>query len=242
MPSGFALDPGGFTEDFTGEIADLVFQPGQFGTQAIVTVALDEPITKNDGTLLNDKTLYISVGAGWNTTDGTTLVHDSGDDSKKMRADSKWGKFTERIVELGAADQIVKAGGGVYNTAGWKGLRFHFMTEGAGNPYKFSDKVTGEVKEGKTKGQAMPVEFLGTKDAPQAGSVGASTSPGFSLTDLPDEVIEAWAPIADSSANGDFMKAVMASPLFTKDALGESYGAVTKALGDGSLQSALSNF
>lgn len=240
MPQGFEMDSGIFTEDFTGEIADVVFTPGEFGTQAVVTVALDEPITKRDGTLMNDKVIYLRTGDGWGTADGVSLTHD--DPTKKITARSQWGAFANRVVELSpdARDAILTAGGGVYSTLGWKGLRFHFMTEGAGEKYSFTDRTTGEVKSGERKGVIMPVEYLGTSAAPLAGQVGATAPVGFSVAILPDTVIEAWTPLAESTEdNGAFMKAVMGSGLYTKDKLGDAYGPVTKALGDGELRVAL---
>jgi hypothetical protein len=117
------------------------------------------------------------------------------------------------------------------------------MTEGAGAAYKFKDE-SGEEKSGKTKGFVMPVEYLGTADAPLSGSVGASTngSAPFSIVNLPDAVIETWGPLAEASSdNGAFQSSVLKSGLLTKDALAPAdYNAVTAALGDGSLREALS--
>ncbi len=240
MPSGFEVDSGLFTEDYTGSIADLTFTPGEYGTQAVITVTLDHPVTRNDGTLKNDATIYLSTGEGWSTTDGTDLVHS--DPAKKITQRGKWGAWATRAAELGADAPILAAGGGVYSSKGWAGLRFHFETEGAGEKYSFTDKATGEKKSGEKKGVVMPVEFLGTVDAPVTGQVGATAPAAFSIASLPDDIIEAWGPLAESTVdNAAFVKVVLASGLLTDDKLGaEVKGLATKALGDGSLREALS--
>jgi hypothetical protein len=242
---GWDLAPAGFTDDYTGTLADLVFQPGEFGPQAIVTVGLDEPFTRDDGTLANERTIYLRIQRGFDVAPDGTLIHESGDKDKKMKSDgSQWVKFAERVSEL-VPDVRSKVPGGITDSRGWgeAGLRFHFMTEGAGAAYKFKDE-SGEEKSGKTKGFVMPVEYLGTKDQPLSGSVGASTngSAPFSIVSLPDAVIEAWGPLAEASSdNGAFQSSVLKSGLLTKDALAPAdYNAVTAALGDGSLREALS--
>ncbi len=87
----------------------------------------------------------------------------------------------------------------------------------------------------------MPVEYLGTKDAPQTGQVGATAPASFSVEQLPGDVIEAWSALAEAgSDNGAFQAAVLKSGLLSPDKLGDVYGPATKALGDGSLREALS--
>lgn len=242
MPTGFEMDSGIFTEDFTGEIADLVFTPGEYGTQAVVTVALDNPITKRDGTLMNDKTLYLRTGDGWGVDGQGNLTHE--DPTKKITARSQWGSFANRVIEIApeAKDKILAAGGGTYSPLGWTGLRFHFMTEGAGEKYSFTDRQTGEVKSGEKKGVIMPVEYLGTKDAPVSGQVGASAPAGFDLSALPDDVIDTWRPLAETMEDKEFMQAVMSGGLLSADKLGAAYGPTTAALGNGDLAAALRPF
>lgn len=237
---GWDLAPAGFTDDYTGTIADLVFQPGEYGPQALVTVDLDEPFTAADGTLQNARTIYLRIQKGFNVAPDGTLLHESGDLDKKMKSDgSQWVKFAERVIELEPSLRD-KLTGGVTSTDGWVGgYRFHFMTEGAGKDYKFKDDK-GVEQSGKSKGQVMPVEYLGTTDAPVAGTVGASTSNGaFSLSTLPDATIEALMALAESDT---FASDVLKGGLLDRKALGEAYGPTTAALGNGELQQALRAF
>lgn len=238
---GWDLAPAGFTDDYTGTLADVVFADSQFGSQALATVALDEPFTRDDGTLATDRIIYLRIQKPFEIAADGTLAHPTNPDAKMKSDGSQWVKFAERVAEL-VPDVRTLIPGGISDASGWggAGLRFHFMTEGAGESYSFKDE-SGATKSGKSKGLTMPVEYLGTTANPQAGSVGASVNGQgeFSLTSLPDDIIEAWTPYAESTT---FQADVLKSGLLSPEKLGDAYGLVTKALGDGTLQKAFQAF
>lgn len=146
------LDDSGMDESYQGTITGLVFEVGKYDFQAKVVTKYDEPRVKGDGTLSVERTEFIKVAGpdqGFVASDdGTSYVNKEG---KKPKSNSGWGKFLTRLVELNggkAPESIV-------------GLRVRWDLEGEGKDYKFTDKATGEVKEGKSKGKNQPVEILG---------------------------------------------------------------------------------
>ena len=268
MPTGFDLASGEFSEDFTGAIVDLVFTPGEFGVQSVVTIERDTPITGRDGTLYNEKTIYVKIPDGWQV-EGDTIVHP--DTTKKITKKAQWGAWVESAIsgDPSPKDAILAAGGGAYCTKGWAGHRFHFMTVGQ-NPYTMpvdadslgwmTKKVEagdgwceregvratgiqiGDTFHGVGKGYIAPVEYLGTKDAPVSGEVGASAPAGFDISALPDDVVDTWRPLAETMDDKEFMQAVMSGGLLSADKLGAAYGPTTAALGNGELATALRPF
>lgn len=186
-----ARDPfatqGELGSDFVGTISKAEAITGQYGPQVVVTVKLDEAIVKNDGTLLMEMPIYVRLGAGWKASaDGDLLVHDSGDADKVMDGRAQYGKWIERARDLGGpvqAAMIANSPDGPYRVSAWQGLRFHFMSEGGGRDFAFTNDA-GEKITGKSRPMTMPAEYLGTTGAP-AASNGQTAAP------MTDEAVEA---------------------------------------------------
>lgn len=159
----WAFDEGGFTRDYTGTIKSITFAPGQFNFQATVETALDEPETDNrDGSLRYEKYEYITVGGTdqWVAVDnGRAFKHATKPDAH-LRGNSGWGEFCKRMLDLVGAD-VLRARGTPFEAKTYEGFHLHWVTEGGGVPYSFTDKVTGEVKSGTSKGKPMPIELIG---------------------------------------------------------------------------------
>ena len=143
----FDLDDSGYDDSYSGIITSITFAPGKYDFQATVTTKHDEPRVKNDGTLSIERSEWIKVGGlDQNyvaTDDGTGFTNKDG---KKPRKNSAWGRFVTRLQELGVENPI--------------GAYLRWDREGEGNDYSFTDKATGEVKKGKSKGYMIPVENL----------------------------------------------------------------------------------
>jgi hypothetical protein len=201
----FDIPSGEFVEDFTGTISDVAFVEGTFGWQTQVTVTLDEAIPKQDGTLMTEKTIYLGLPDDWRSTDGFTLdkiVNGAVDPEAKISRRNKWGNFVGCLQDLGAP--LREKGTHLYSATEWAtaGYRCRFETIDAGRSYKMNDRVTGEPKEGKTKGYVAPTEFLGVK----SGSNGQAPK-AFDLAALalPDATYEALNTLAQGSTADEFM-------------------------------------
>jgi hypothetical protein len=195
----FDIPSGEFVEDFTGTISDVAFVDGQYGTQVLVTIGLDEPIAKTDGTLMNDKTLYLRVPKAWTAQEFTLekIVDGVIDPDAKITRKSQWGDFVGRLGELGAP--LREKGTHLYSATEWSsaGYRCRFETVGAGKPWKMDDGSSGL-----TKGYTAPTEYLGAK----SGSNGKAPK-AFDLAALalPDATYEALNTLAQQSSADEFM-------------------------------------
>lgn len=235
-----------FGIDFSGTVVQSIGMETQFGqVQVIWTVLRDEPFTKEDGTVVTESPVWFSVGSAeeWIIKDGGDRIEHRTNPDKMPSANSNYGKVLKRAVEeFDLRDALKATGKSPLDLSIWKGHRFHFMTEGAGKAYSFTDKETGEKKEGTTRGNTMPVEYLGTKDNPNPGTVGTSPRNGARVVDLaslaiPDDVLtqlRGAAGLTDDPAK--FRD--LAVDIVLKAGLG-SNDALVDAVGNGGLYGAL---
>jgi hypothetical protein len=166
----FDLDDAGFDDSYTGTITDVTYEAGKFDFQATITTKHDEPRTKNDGTMSFERKEFIKLGGldqGFVATDNGAGY--TNNENKKPRGNSAWGRFITRVIELNGGKKPESL----------VGLHLTWDREGADKPYKFTDKVTGEVKEGTSKGYMIPVALLGT-----AGASNGQVKADFDLSSL----------------------------------------------------------
>ena len=155
-----------FTQDYIATVDSVKFAENDFNTlQATFTNRYDEPILGDDGELRTERPEFYNVGGAkeWEAVDGGTgFVHKTGDPDRRIRSNSAFGELLIRVVDLVGKDEILaKSDGKLYSESTFLGLKFHWVTEGAGKPYTLKDKSTGETKTGTTRGRQMPVEYLG---------------------------------------------------------------------------------
>lgn len=227
--------------DYSGTVSSCEFVEGKFGKQAVLTTTLDSPITKNDGTLLLEMPAYYGLPDGWNFQGGR-LVHNSGDLEKLLPASNKFQKVIKAAADCdqAAVAYLTRDGMNPYMEAAWTGARFHFMTVEAGQDYNVKDRDTGEQKTGKTKGFPAPVEWLGTKDAPLSGDVGAPVASSVDaagvLADigLSESAFDSLTALAGKASGTQFVTDAM-------EYKGEASNvqAFVKALSNGTLHGAL---
>lgn len=174
---GFFNSDAGFDGGYTGVIDRVEFTQGKFGFQAIVYTRRDTPFTNDKGELVTESPVFVSVGGlnqGWEARDGGASFGNT-DPQKKPRSNSAWMELLERLVELGAGGRF--SGASDWNRgAPLKGLHVEWAREGADQPYKFTDKETGEVKEGKSRGRMMPVALLDHAPGSNGNAVGFDTA------------------------------------------------------------------
>lgn len=185
----FEMEAGGNAADYIGTVTKVVFADGDYNFQATFTNKYDEPRPKDDGTLSVERPEFVTIGGKgqWVPIDGGTgFIAASGDVDARIRDNSGFGRLLGRVFELVGKENL-KAEGRThpYTEAFWLGLRFHWETEGAGESYTLKDKDTGEKKSGKTKGYAIPTEYLGSAGA--AASNGHVAEPfDVASLNLPD--------------------------------------------------------
>jgi hypothetical protein len=168
MRDPFATDDV-FTQDYVGTIRKMIFSEDQYGNmQATVTNVYDTPITGDDGEIRTERPEFYTVGGikTWTATEGGSGFGPvDGNHDKRIRSNSGFGMLMLRIAELvGQSDLLARApetgdANPLYRAETYLGLRFHWVTEGAGEDYKFKGRDGEEVK-GKTKGRQLPVEYL----------------------------------------------------------------------------------
>lgn len=155
-----------FTQDYVATIEKVEFVVSDYNNlQAIFRNRYDEPVSGNDGELRTDRPEFYSIGSAdlWRPTNGgTAFEHESRDPDKRIKSSTGYGKMVMRTMELVGKEGIVERldpalpNGGLYAAGWWTGLRFHWVTEGAGKTWKNSK--TGE--SGTSKGHQLPVEYL----------------------------------------------------------------------------------
>jgi hypothetical protein len=161
----------GFTSDYVGTIQKVLFAESDFGNlQATFTNRYDTPIVGDDGEMRDTRPEFYTVGGAnlWRAVEGgSAFTSSDGDSDKRIRINSQFGELVNRIGDLVGREELLdRAPLGVddivplYQSETYEGLRFHWITEGAGKKYSFNDRATGELKEGYTKGRQMPVEYL----------------------------------------------------------------------------------
>lgn len=227
--------------DYSGTVSSLEFVNGKFGAQAVLTTTLDEPITKNDGTLLLEMPAYYGLPDGWEFMGGK-LIHKSGDLDKVLPASNKFQKVVAAAgnTDRAAVAYLTRDGLNPYMEEAWVGARFHFMTIEAGQDYNIPARDGEAAKAGKTKGFPAPVEWLGTKDAPLSGSVGAPVNSAVDAASvlaevgLSDEAFDELEKLAANASEADFLSNAMQS----RDKA-TNQQAFIKHLGSGSLYAAL---
>lgn len=228
----------GFDNGYSGTIDKVEFGPNNFGQlQATITNLLDEPFTGKEGQLVTTRPVWVTVGADkdWKASaDGASFEHVS-DPSKKLRANSGWANLLNRVVELIGEDEAkVRFVDGPKTGKGLLGLHLEWNTEGAGNDYSFTDKVTGEVKSGKTKGKLMPVHIVDDGVSAVPFDVGTLNLPADILAELTD--------LANTTESPKFMaEAVNFLPRLTEAGIvrGAGQEEFIGAVGNGSLYAAL---
>lgn len=234
-----------FEEGFDGGYAAVIdkveFGYNNFGAlQATITNLRDVPFTGKDGQLVTTSPVWVTVGqaSDWKPTpDGTGFEHSSGDPSKKIRANSGYASLLDRIVELIGEDAAkVRFADGYKSGKCLEGLHLEWATEGAGKDYKFTDKDTGEVKEGKTKGKLMPVNVVEGSSSNGAGPIDVAT------LNLPADILAELTQLAGTVESGKFMaEAVNFLPRLAEAGItrGNGQDEFIGAVGDGSLYAAL---
>lgn len=155
-----------FIQDYTATVEKVEFVVSQYDNlQAVFTNRYDEPIEGSDGVLRTDRPEYYSIGSSdiWVPGDGgTTFHHASGDADKRIKSNTGYGKIVLRVSDLLGREAVLdrvdgtNPGGGLYAAEWWVGLRFHWVTEGAGKTW--TNKKSGE--SGTSKGHQLPVEYL----------------------------------------------------------------------------------
>lgn len=228
--------------DFSGTVIEAMFTASEEynRVQLTLTVKRDEPYTREDGTIATESPVWFGVGdtQTWTIVDqGARILHKSGDADKAPSGNSAYGKLILRAVDDFKLRDAFKASGYQPTEAKvWIGHRFHFMTEGAGKAYKFKGR-DGEMVEGTSKGATMPVEYLGTKDAPVSGTVGAAVEDAAfdpaSLGLSTDIMGKLEAAAQEATSKDEFLNAA-----FGLD-IDMSNDKVTDALGSGKLYEAL---
>ena len=197
-------------DSYQGVITSIKFEQGKYGFQAIVTTKHDEPRVKNDGTLSIERPEFIKVAGsdqGFTVTDdGNGFANASG---KKPKGNSGWGRFVKRLQELGVKEPV--------------GAHLKWDREGAGNDYKFTDKVTGEQKQGKSNGYMIPVAYLGNNGVTPAAS--------FDLAPLRDQGLTAVmeSDLAIAAKSSDTLNAFQAKAMEVEGVVGTA--AVLSVLG-----------
>lgn len=234
----FDMEAGGFTSDYNATISAVNFAEGKYGFQATFTCKYDQPIAKDDGTLSVDRPEFVSIGGNdqWRAIDnGAGFVSADGDLDKRVRVNSGFGRWLERVLELVGKDQLVAEGRDApYTESFWKGLRFHFETEGEGKDYSFKDKDTGEQKTGKTKGYTIPTEYLGAS----AATNGHVEEFDVNSLELPENVLGQLVSAADAADSAqEFQSKALSVALGQEDPVVK--GKVTAALAEPRLYAAL---
>lgn len=230
----------GFDGGYKAVIDKVEFGYNNYGQlQATITNLRDEPFTGKEGQLVTTSPIWVTVGGAsdWKPTpDGTGFEHSSGDPSKKIRANSGYAVLLDRIVELIGEDAAkVRFADGYKNGKCLEGLHLEWGTEGAGVPYSFTDKDTGEKKEGKSKGKLMPIALL-DETSNGAGPVDISS------LNLPADVLAELTSLAGSVTSAKFMaEAVSFLPRLAEAGIvrGAGQDEFIGAVGDGSLYAAL---
>lgn len=163
----WALDEGfGAGADYTATIESITFASGLYGFQATVQNRYLEPLYKDNGEVSTGRPEFLSIGSNeeWEAIDSGRAFKHKAKEQAKVRANSQWGTFVAREVELFGADEL-RSRGTPFEAKTFEGLTQRWMTEGAGVAYSFTDKDSGEKKEGKSKGRNMPVEVAGVPGA-----------------------------------------------------------------------------
>jgi hypothetical protein len=151
-----------FVQDYIATVEKVEFTTSDYDRlQAVFTNRYDEPVVGDDGQTRTHRNEYYNIGSSdlWvPINNGTSFEHATGDSDKRIRSDSGFGKLLVRTIDLLGEDLILKRAGGdnIYAAPVWEDLRFHFVTEGAGE--RWENKKAGT--SGTTKGAQLPVEWL----------------------------------------------------------------------------------
>lgn len=242
MRDPFATDDV-FIQDYIGTIQKVIFAEDQYGNlQSTVTNVYDTPILGDDGELRTDRPEFYTVGGAktWTAVDGGSGFSPvDGNNDKRIRSNSGFGQLMLRIAELvGQSELLARApetgdANPLYRAETYLGLRFHWVTEGAGEDYSFKNR-DGEQVKGKTKGKQLPVEYL--KDGEQLVMAAASDFDVASL-DLPDDVIADLRTQAEGYGYNEWQKSGLS---LARDLQGtDTYAKLVAALSERSFYEAL---
>lgn len=200
---------GGGLNGARGVVTDTFFTEGDYGWQWIIKTKFDDPENWpkfEDGTF----TLYLGLPPGWLSKDGgETVVHESGDESKRYNKGSKVGRFITQLAKIGAQEELPDFN--PYVAASVKGIHW----ECANVP--FSKRAPKEVDgkrvldaQGKEiwedvpgATELMPVKILGGEE---------KVAEPVDISDL-DLTSEQIAALGAAKSDSDFMAVLMAEGL-----------------------------
>lgn len=231
----------GFSDAIVGTIDKVEFAPNNFGAlQATLTILRDEPFTGKDGALVTSSPIWVTVGntKDWEACDGgNAFCRVDGDEKKNIRSNSQYAELLERVVELIGEDAAKsRFGDGYKDGRSLVGLHLEWDREGAGKDYKFTDKDTGEIKEGKTRGRMMPLAL-----AESNGKSATSAPADLTSLGIDDETLQTLRNLAEAYSGGKFASEAinLLAALVAGGQSPEQQKAFIGALGDGSLEAAL---
>jgi hypothetical protein len=197
-----------FIQDYVATVEKVEFVVSDYNNlQAIFTNRYDEPVEGSDGQLRTDRPEYYSIGSAeiWVPVDGgTAFAHASGDEDKRIKSNTGYGLLLRRASDLVGRDALLRRGdhslmaAGLYSASLWTGLRFHWVTEGAGKTWENKKQGTSGV----SKGHQLPVE-----DLPVDGDRSISiTRQEFDVTalDLDGDTLSDLTTVAKGSTLGEF--------------------------------------
>ncbi len=206
MARDFLTPDSGLVDDFSAEVVEDWFATdsrNQNNPEALykfMRVQLDNP---QDYPSLEggETTLRYSCGESWQSIDGGETADFPGNDGKMFHANSSYGKFVQRCVDLGMKDLLIARGGDSRVSKLWTGLRFHFMVD------TFPMNIPGATQS--SYNVTLPSEFLGEADG--SGSAGQAVDFDTASLGLPDELLnEVIQAASESSNNGIFADKVLA--------------------------------
>lgn len=180
----------GLRDDFDAAIVN-----SYFGTDARYnngeTMLLKWEITglDNEGIAFED-TLLITVGKGWESTDGgQTIRHESGNPKKFFNANSHYGAILDRTIKGLQIGNVLEGRGTPFQASVWTGLNFHFKRESKDYTIDGEAKVSNKV---------MPTAFNGEGAVPAAAPA-AAAAPATAPTPAPAAATPAAAPTAPAA-------------------------------------------
>lgn len=197
----------GLVTNYVGEVVDAWFAVDEkFGGTRLYLKQT------TDNASVPEITENFSVGDKWESYDGGKSIENKDDPTKKkMHASSRYGKLITRVFdELPAeAGDLIASRGDARTAEVWLGTRWRWEEVSSDYTMKQDD---GTTKSG-TSRYNMPVEFLGTSDAPAAASGGAvneSTGVLESLGLSDDLTAALRAARSESQSHAEFLDKAIA--------------------------------
>lgn len=232
-----------FTQDYVATVEKVEFVVSDFGNlQAVFTNRYDEPIAGNDGQMRTDRPEYYSIGSAeiWMPVEGgTQFKHVSDDPDKRIKSNTGYGKLVLRERELLGPAIMERMdenapGAGLYAASLHLGLRFHWVTEGAGKTWE--NKQTGQ--SGTSKGHQLPVEYLPTDGVQMAlSALGGTVQYDVEALALDQTTLSDLTTVARGSSLGEFQSRGISIARDLQDE--KARGKLTVALSDTSFYETL---